>query len=1005
MGEFQTGDKVRLKKNLDTIGVIQKLEKRLEDDWIYGVALGSEYAYIAGDLLMPYIKQKNVEEDLRANNFGQYHDFQKAMTFLKLGNSESIQNNIYAMNTSRTIFYPYQYKPLIKFINSFRRRILICDEVGLGKTIEAGLIMKELEARGELNSVLIVPPANLRVKWMSEMIKRFGENFNILRANEFKELISGNRQYVDKYKMHRFIVSMESVRSESVKQALEISDYKWDLLIVDEAHSLRNKNKQHGVMKILSSVAESIVFLTATPVHISEANLYNILNIMDDSQYDDLSSFQTQLTENAPIVYALNSISRPTPDLEQAYSFVKMVESKYHKNQIYQDVLNLLEDGIENGISVDTIVDIQRNLSELHLIGPMYNRTLKKDVQKVRPKRVPHKVQISFSQPEQNVYDEIIIGIKQFYKEDSFSGILALSRAKQMLSSSLHAHKAKLSKNYNVILGKIDESDLYEESDEADATTKEDKPPTFALNESDSKIEKLIEIISMVKSHTNKVVLFAFFKDTLRYIQASLNKKGIKTYMLHGNVHISERSGVINEFQNSEGFSILLSSRVGSEGIDLQFCDTLINYDLPWNPMELEQRIGRIDRIGQISSKIHIYNFEMANTIDDRIVGRLYERIALFEGTIGLLEPIMEDIMADISKHLYYRELSPQELEDKLSEQERIIKNRLKDITDLESANNELLSLDHFFDREMNSIQKNKRYLSPRQLHQYIAGHIEKNYPESEIQYDAQTHIGKLKLCKQFRKDIRDRVEDSSRLHAFSYGPVKFTFSSEVAHENEEIQFLNILHPLVKAITMQYRELNQIHNCHSFRLRHTVLIENQISLNPGYYLYFICVGRITTSNEVSVLMPIVLDETLNIIGNNDICEQVIGLAVENGEPAIQTVSIHDDDYLRNAHQIAFNEFKERFFSYYNRYKARHELMLSRRRESKTLYWSSRISKTTELLNDLISNDGSQQIITMRRSQIKNFEAKMTTELDEIEVDKRCAPDFRPPVYGGVFEVI
>jgi hypothetical protein len=133
--EYKIGDMVRLKKNLDRIGEIRSLETPLEDDCLYGVLFGNEYEYIAGELLMPYVTRGNVEDDLIANNFGQFHDFQKAMTFLKLNNSESIQNNVYAMNTSKTVFYEYQYKPLIKFINSFRRRILICDEVGLGKTI------------------------------------------------------------------------------------------------------------------------------------------------------------------------------------------------------------------------------------------------------------------------------------------------------------------------------------------------------------------------------------------------------------------------------------------------------------------------------------------------------------------------------------------------------------------------------------------------------------------------------------------------------------------------------------------------------------------------------------------------------------------------------------------------------------------------------------------------------------------------------------------------------
>lgn len=1000
MSEFNIKDKVRFKRKLESIGEIHSIDEIVDDRQIYGVIFGSEIKYVAGDMLMPYTGQNSVEDNLVNNNFGHFHDFQKALTYLKLSNNSSIQNNIYAINTSKTVFYAYQYKPLIKFVNSSRRRILICDEVGLGKTIEAGLIMKELDARGNLGTVLIVPPANLKVKWMAEMRNRFGEDFIILHAKEFAELISGEKSFAERYKKQRFIVSMESIRTDTIEQALENTDYKWDLLIVDEAHSLRNKNKQHRVIKALSDRAEAMVFLTATPVHLAESNLFNILNIMDENQYNDLHSFESQLEANAPIVYALNAISRTKPNLELVLEYVESVENQFQNNPIYIDLRQILQKGIEQGLSVDTIVDVQRNLSELHLIGPIYNRTLKKDVHKDRPTRVPHKVEISFSSEEQDAYDEIISGIKDFFGDDA-GGALALCGAKQMLSSSLHGHRAKLEKNYELFLGNTEESSLFEESEEE----VNDSPlPNFEKHE-DSKLNELLGVLHKIKQHTGKVILFAFFKDTLRYLQAKLAQKGIQCYMLHGNVPITERSQLIKSFQTDERFCILLSSRVGSEGIDLQFCDTLINYDLPWNPMELEQRIGRIDRIGQKSKKIHIYNFGMLSTIDDRIISRLYQRIALFEGTIGMLEPIMGDIMSDITKQLFYDELSPEELELKMVEHERIIRNKFKHLKDMENASSELLSLDQYFDKEMENIQKNRRFLSPKQLHQYIAGHIEKNYPQSEISYDAKTQMGSLKMCKDFRRDVRESSQNAQELNAFSYGhALKFTFTSEVAMNNESLHFLNILHPLIKAITKQYRELNQIHNCHYFRLRKKTLAENQIELQPGYYFYFICVGTVITTREASILLPIVLDEELKAVGNSDIYEQIIGLAVEEGIPAVQELEINDAEYLRKAHDVAFSIFKDRFYDFFGRHKAKHELIISRRKESKEYYWTNRMLKVQQRLDTLDIDTASPQIVNMYKGQLRNDKIKMEEDIDNIEAERQCDPAYEKPVYGGIIEV-
>lgn len=1002
--KFKVGDKVRKKDKMEEIGMVHSIEY-FNGEPFYGIAIQEKIQYVAEQELMLYIGQNSVKDNLLGNHFGYYHDFQKALTFLKISHSNSIKNNIYAMNTSKTIFYEYQYKPLIKFINSYRRRILICDEVGLGKTIEAGLIMKELDARGELDNALIVTPANLRYKWLSEMRNRFGENYVILKNKEFGEILDGNRSILEKYKKQRFIISIEAIRSKEVESKIEVSTQEWSFLIVDEAHSLRNKNRQHRVIKALSARTQAIVFLTATPVHIAKANLFNILNILDEQQYENLRSFEQQLDANSPIVLALNAISRKNPDLEKVKNLVKKIEYLYMDNPIYKDILRIIDESSQNGVSTDAIVEIQRNLSDLHLIGPIYNRTLKKDVYLKRAKRVPHKISVTFSEEEQSLYEYLLEKTRKNVelKLDSGAAALSLCRAKQKMSSSLHAHRENLESKLDTFY--LSDEDLDLSLFEEDEISFPDQHKFTETQIADSKFLRLTQVLEEIQSYSTKAILFAFFKDTLFYLENMLTKKKIKTFILYGGVSMADRHQLIDSFKEEKDFCVLLSSRVGSEGIDLQFCNTIINYDLPWNPMELEQRIGRIDRIGQNSEYIHIFNFGMLSTIDDRIISRLYDRIELFEGTIGILEPIMDNILSDWTKNIFSQDLSEHQVEAILDEQERIIKHKMKTLQDLETASTELISLDQFFDQEIKNIQDNRRYISPQQLFQYIAGHIDKNYPESHIEYDSYSKIGKLKMCRKFRDDLRYKIQDTKELSAFSYGQaVKFTFDSEVALSNDSIQLLNILHPLIKAITKQYEETNQIHNCHYFRINVKDLHNNEVELDLGYYFYYIFIGEIESFSKNSLIMPVILNQDLEPIGDSGFSEKVIGVAVEMGKPSIQDIEVHDKTYLMKSYKNAFSVFKKRLFTSYERYKARHEIVLEQRRSSKELYWSNLITQVKKRLDRAELESGDERIITMYKGQLRNYEAKRIDDLQAIEHSDKCNVVFSDPIYGGIFEV-
>ena len=260
-------------------------------------------------------------------------------------------------------------------------------------------------------------------------------------------------------------------------------------------------------------------------------------------------------------------------------------------------------------------------------------------------------------------------------------------------------------------------------------------------------------IKSLEKNHKEKFVVFAFFKGTLNYLYRRLKAEGIRAILLHGDSG-NDRDDTIDRFADPSGPSVLLSSELGSEGIDLQFCRFLVNYDLPWNPMRVEQRIGRLDRLGQKSKRISIINLQVANTIEDRVVMRLYERINVFRESIGDLE----DILGQMTKNLVLELLNPD-----LSDDERI---RNADASATALANKkaqqeclefEAVNLVGFSDYIMRNIEESRehgRWLSAAELISFVEDFFAKSYPGTRIDPENAANNRLISLSDEAKRDL-----------------------------------------------------------------------------------------------------------------------------------------------------------------------------------------------------------------------------------------------------------
>ena len=315
---FSIGQKVR-SKTLGIEGIITALGPHHAGLQYYEVFWGGNHGsktLSEIDLELSGASRKP-SENFVGSRFGGYGDFLRLMVQQRLSRSVPLRNNIYAFNASRTRFYPYQFKPLIKFLDSPAHRLLICDEVGLGKTIEAGLILTELRARQTVRTVLVVCPANLTGKWRLELKKRFGEEFTILTAKTFLDFLDEFESEPDKITLNG-ILSLESARVGAVVERLEALGPELDLLIFDEAHHLRNTGtKQRRAGATLAACANGVLMLTATPIHLGNENLFSLLNILDEEDFPDMWTADARFRDNEPVVKAQICLSQFPPKITE----------------------------------------------------------------------------------------------------------------------------------------------------------------------------------------------------------------------------------------------------------------------------------------------------------------------------------------------------------------------------------------------------------------------------------------------------------------------------------------------------------------------------------------------------------------------------------------------------------------------------------------------------------------------------------------------------------------
>ncbi|MEI7581650.1 helicase-related protein [Runella sp.] len=735
-------------------------------------------------------------ERLSKNEFDDYRNFTISSIINKVRNTSA--NTISTLKASKTIFKPYQFIPLLKLLNSENKRIIVADEVGLGKTISAGHIVLELAARGELNNLLVVCLNSIQEKWIDELQNKFNvriERFE--RIQDFKTALQNAREQNDKI---FGVINYDKFRQRKNVEYFENNAISFDLMIFDEVHTLRNDTNARKSLKSFTELANSIVMLTATPIMTSLENLYSLVRLLDEDNYSNYQIFQNAININKPFIRAYNQLNAGIPTKEIAEE-LKTVEVenvfKYGYDEfttnvplseiladdnLYHRIIQKL-DNIEP-ITVSQKVHLQEMLINLNSLNHFYTRTRKSEVLTEGNiiRRNANVVEIEMNDDEQQLYDEVINTVAE-----DIGGI----QIKRKFASSLFAD------NY---------------------TEEQYSKGVKDISDNDNKYKALLEIIS--RQENNRIIVFAFFKKTLMYLKNRLQNDGHKAGLIFGGVDMTERNKIIDSFKNNE-FQILLSSEVGSTGLDMQFCDRMVNYDLPWNPMVVEQRIGRIDRIGQQSEIINIFNFIYKDTIEEQIYTRLFNRIGLFKEALGNLDEILGEkekyIEGEIQK-IYKENLSKAEINERLDRIAAAYERNKLDLHRIDIGLKDSFSNDLYFENEIRAIEKNKQYLTETDLAEFIERIIANKLTTITF---IQSRDNKLifEITQPNDDTVFDFIEEFYDKHnteltnifkSFKIknrgSLIKFTFNQDFAFNYKNVEYISAYHPFINAISNYFHK-------------------------------------------------------------------------------------------------------------------------------------------------------------------------------------------------------
>lgn len=944
---MQAGDKVRLKANPGRIGILgnETDGPPARQRVLVNFLDGTEEFFLPGALEKVEKKAPGPYELIKQGRYGRANDLRGAITFYRL--SGKLANLIYSMNSTNTEFLAYQFKPVLQFLDSPTNGILIADEVGLGKTIEAGLIWTELQAREDARRLLVVCPAMLCDKWKRELAHRFGVKANIVDANELlRQLEEVKHQPHQEFVL---IASLQGIRpprgwndeddpsktaSARLARLLNDSDLEeplLDMVIIDEAHYLRNQATQtYRLGKLLRPVAQHMIMLSATPIQMRNRDLFNLVHLLDEDAFPYEQSFEWTLRANAPIVDLRDRVLSSTITQQDFVSAVATAQAlSWFENSEQLTYLRQYPPSDAELSSPRGRAEVADQLDRINPLSKVVTRTLKRDVQINRVERLPVVLKARMSPIEDIFYQQVTAAVQDLCEELEISEGFLLTIPQRQMASSMAAACG----SWKARLDTVEEQQAFgEAAAELDADIEDharhlggtllnelraiahEVGDAQALAANDSKFELLHRHLAEYwRQHQGKkVVLFSFYRATLYYLQRRLASGGIQAVVLHGGM---DKQQALEQFEHPDGPHILLSSEVASEGVDLQFSSLLINYDLPWNPAKIEQRIGRIDRIGQQEEQILIWNLVYEDSIDDRVYERLLDRLGAFRQALGSMEAVLGEEMRKLAYELLSHKLTPEQMNRRIDSTAVAIENTQRRQIQLESEAANLIAHGEYIQNKVRAADEVGRYIRGEDLLAYVRDFFLRAFPGTRlVAQNDDSMLYRLELAASARIKFADFIQSQrlqGRTTLLTNNQLLLRFENRKGKPMSGVEVVSQDHPLVRFVGEQLRlagsELGY-YPVAALELSQTHLPQYR----KGTYVYVVMRWSVSGSREIERLEYMARSLSHEELLDGNQAEQLVNTAALKGSDWLGAADQTDSERAAALQDDCRAELDERF---------------------------------------------------------------------------------------------
>lgn len=737
---------------------------------------------------------------------------------------------------------PHQVFVAWRVMQKVRPRMILADEVGLGKTIEAGLAVKELEARGLVDRMLVVVPANLVNQWVWEFRTKFNIDLEVYNGPRVRDLRQKHRGK-NVWEAHdRIICSLPFASQDSI--ASDISEADWDVLIFDEAHRVRRHRdratKAYHLADNLRFDAYGMLLLTATPMQLDSYELFSLIELIEPGLF---RGGEYEFERKRRQVRALNELMKFLDEYEGLPASTRAMRVDDHA-ALLKEVLGQKVSGSQDLLEVldNPAVrrELERKIPAEHPLVDVMVRNRKADIPEAFAERDVASMRVPPSPQEASVYEDVTAYIREGFNravasKDMPVGFLMVLFQK-MLTSSSYALARSFERRINRLQETLSKTEPVKEPAASVLVAAGAGPPrqggrginwdTAAAQElqdaeelSDSledslgslirdeetrmEIEQLQGLVGKLKGlgdsklghlssflkgvfdpdPSEKVIIFTQFIETQLFLREALAAH-YDVHIFNGRMNAEEKDRAVERFRQGRERQILISTEAGGEGRNFQFAHILVNYDLPWNPMRIEQRIGRIDRIGQKRTVV-IRNLFLEGTLDERVYMVLQDRIKVFEESVGELDPILGDVEAEIRRVAF--EVSPADADRAFEEFGSNLEQRIHQARQMHERLGDFIMKDASLRMDEANRLLNRR---PMATHEDLRGFLSEFLEFHGGSLDRHSHGGEvITLSTILARELRQRENR-----------IRGTFDPQLALEHEDIDFFALGHPILDRV-------------------------------------------------------------------------------------------------------------------------------------------------------------------------------------------------------------